>query len=99
MTFRECGKVSFPTGKLTFLKCKKRIQKTLLYAYEFDVLRGQVPEKDAIRRRITVLFKRHFAIRAKCGFPLGKLMFSESKKLHPKTGVFAGQTRRDSRKT
>ena len=99
MTFRECGKVSFPMGKLTFLKCKKRIQKTLLYAYEFDVLRREVPGKDAFRRRITVLFKRQFAIRAKCGFPLGKLMFSEPKKPRPKTGLFAGQTRRDSGKT
>ena len=99
MTFRECGKVSFPTGELTFLKCKKRIQKTLLYACEFHVLRPKVAEKDAIRRRIIVLFKRQFAIRAECSFPLGKLMFSEPKKPRPKIGLFAGETRRDSGKT
>ena len=86
MTFRECENVSFPTGELTFLKCKKRIQKTLLYAYEFNVLRPKVVGNDAFRRHIIVLFKRRFAIRAECSFPLGELMFPESGNPHPETG-------------
>ena len=86
MTFLECEKVSFPTGKLTFLKCEKRIQKTLLYACEFNDLRPKVPEKDAIRRPFTVLFKRHFAIRAECGFPLGNSCFQSPKNRIRKQG-------------
>ena len=90
MTFRECGKVSFPTGKLTFLKCEKRIQETLLYACEFHVLRSKVAGKDAIRRHIIVLFKRHFAIRAKCSFPHGKTHVSRVRKSASRNRAFCG---------
>ena len=90
MTFRECGKVSFPTGKLTFLKCGKRSQKTLLYVCEFHVLRPKVTGKDAIRMRIIVLFKRQFAIRAKCSFPLGETHVFRAQKTASENRAFCG---------